>query len=116
MVAREYNEALEFGSATGISDETRELAYIICLMHSSEARLEERLLKLLADPLFVPYHRVFSKCMFGHRSRAWILIRIFPFSKYLKDGKPIIDYTIGQEKKDPKHLTKKNRSGASDKL
>lgn len=106
----EYNEAMQSGSATGISDETRELAYVICLMHSSEARLEERLLKLLADPLFVPYHRVFSKFMFGHRSRAWILVRIFPFSKYLENGKPIIDYTMGQEKKNPKHLTKKNRT------
>jgi hypothetical protein len=108
--SNEYAEALKLGSAIGISEETRELAYTICLMHSSEARLEQRLLKLLADPLFIPYHRVFSKFMFGQRSRAWILVRIFPFSKYLNEGKPIIDYTMGQKKKDPKHLTKKNRT------
>ena len=79
-------------------------------MHSSEARLEQRLLPLLANPIFKPYHRVFNKFHFGSRTRAWIPIGIFPFSKFLKDGKPIIDYTMGAEKKDPKHLTKKNRT------
>ena len=105
-----YAKALEDGSATGISDETRDLAYTICLMHASEARLERRLLPVLGNPIFAPYHRVFNRFRFGARTRAWILVRIFPFSKFLENGKPIINYTMGTEKKDPLHKTKKNRT------
>ena len=68
------------------------------------------LLPLLANPVFALYHRVFDRFRFGDRTRAWILVRIFPFSKFLKDGKPIIDYTIGTQRKDPSHKTKKNRT------
>lgn len=107
---KEYAKALESGEATGISEGTKCHAMSVCLLHQEEARLEQELLGKLADPIFAPYHKVFKEFGFGCRQRAWFLSRIFPFSKFLQDGKPIVDYTMGKQKGDRKHKTKKNRS------
>ncbi|MFB8793145.1 MAG: hypothetical protein U7126_02675 [Microcoleus sp.] len=65
-----------------ISEMTRELAAVVCDLHDTEARVERRLIDLLGEPDFDPYHRIFEKFAFGYRERGWILSRIFPFEDF----------------------------------
>ncbi len=62
---------------------TRHLAGTVCDLHNIEAELELKLIELLGDSLFVSYHRVFDRFVFGYRERGWILSRIYPFEDLL---------------------------------
>jgi hypothetical protein len=62
---------------------TRHLAGTVCDLHNIEAELELKSIELLGDSLFVSYHRVFDRFVFGYRERGWILYRIYPFEDLL---------------------------------
>ena len=77
-----YKKEMEAGRAN-VSELTREFAKQICNLHSIEADLENKLVKLLELGVFSKYHQVFDLFGFGPRERGWILSRIFPFDSFL---------------------------------
>ena len=94
---REYNEAIAAGEAYGLTEQTRELAYMVCLCHRWEARTEQEFLALLYNPVFKPYHQAFDRFGFSSRERAWFLCRLYPFEDLLKDGRPHIEWRRGRK-------------------
>ncbi|WP_445247394.1 hypothetical protein [Microcoleus sp. OTE_8_concoct_300] len=66
-----------------LSTMTRHLAATVCDLHDIEAELENKLIEVPGDSLFVSYHRVFDRFAFGYRKRGWILSRIYPFEDFL---------------------------------
>jgi hypothetical protein len=88
-----YQRAVERGEAREISTTTRELARMICICHRLEMLARAEVAKLLKQPCFKIYHQVFDSFGFDLKERAWILTRIYPFSKFLdEDGGSIINY------------------------
>lgn len=61
--------------------------------------------KAIAIPEFDDYHRVFDRFKFGWNVRALLLYNLYPFQKYLVNGKPWIEYERSQDK-----LQKRDRS------
>ncbi len=88
-----YQRATERGEAREISTTTRELARMICICHRLEMLSRAEVETLLKQPCFKIYHQVFDDFGFDLKERAWILTRIYPFSKFLdEDGGSIINY------------------------
>lgn len=89
-----------------ISDYTRKHAGLII---DIEQRYFEHL-KLLQDainnPNFTAYNQVFERFNFGVSVRALLLFNIYPFDKFLHDGKPLIEREYGNNDR----LQKRDRS------
>lgn len=89
-----------------ISDYTRNHARLI---HKIELRLSAHL-ELLEDAVsnsnFDAYNRVFDRFGFGLSTRALLLFNLYPFDKFLHNGKPLIE----REFNDADKLQKRDRS------
>jgi len=73
----------------GITDELRRHAVRICDIQREEMILEFELSKLVSQPQFLPYRKVFARFGFGRRVEALLLSQIYPFENYLDaEGKP----------------------------
>lgn len=59
----------------------------------------------IANTDFAPYNRVFDKFGFGTNCRALLLFNLYPFDKFLVNGKPWVEYEPSQGK-----LQKRDRS------
>ena len=89
-----------------ISDYTRNHARIL---HDIELRYTnhlESLVDVVKHDNFEPYNRVFDRFSFGLSTRAVLLYNIYPFDKFLFDGKPLIEREYGLSDK----LQKRDRS------
>lgn len=89
-----------------ISDYTRNHAKLIIEI---EQRYFEHL-NLLEDAIkntkFAAYNRVFNRFNFGITTRALLLFNIYPFDKFLINGKPLIE----REENDQGRIQKRDRS------
>jgi hypothetical protein len=74
-----------------ISDYTRQHAQAICGNQIREVRLKSDLSQSLLDPAFDRYREILDKLGFGDEMQATILSQIYPFEKFLVDGKKHID-------------------------
>jgi Transposase len=60
---------------------------------------------LIASPEFAPYNRVFDRFGFGVNCQALLLFNLYPFEKFLVNGKPWVEYEPSNGK-----LQKRDRS------
>jgi hypothetical protein len=100
-----YKQSIAHELEISITNFTRRHAHTII---DVEKRITEAmdLLAIAIAPLeFESYHRVFDKFGFGLTCRALLLINLYPFDKFLKDGKPWVEYEPSRGK-----LQKRNRS------
>lgn len=82
--------SLDKSIGSGLSDLSRALAAQICELERKQYPLEPKIVELLSDDKFSPYHAVFDLFGFGEMTRACLLSRIFPFGQFLSDtGEPI---------------------------
>lgn len=88
-----------------ISDFTRRHAHTIIDIEKRYTETMEQIEKAIALPEFDPYHRVFDRFGFGLTNRVLLLINLYPFDKFLVNGKPWIEYEPSRGK-----LQKRNRS------
>lgn len=103
-----YDLMLERSIGLGITDELRRHAARICDIQREEMVLEFQLSKLVAEPQFLQYRKVFAKFGFGRRVEALLLSQIYPFENYLAtDGKPDIKIRKGRRSGKPtkRHLS-----------
>ncbi|MEG4323666.1 MULTISPECIES: transposase [unclassified Microcoleus] len=97
-----YDLALENSIGLGITDEVRLHAARICDLQREEMALEFQLSKLVAEPQFLPYRKVFARFGFGRRVEALLLSQIYPFENYLNaDGKPDVKIRKGRKSGKP---------------
>ena len=103
-----YNLMLERSIGLGITDEIRRQWARICDIQREEIVLEFELSKLVSEPQFLPYRKVFARFGFGRRVEALLLSQIYPFENYLAaDGK--LDIKIRKGRRSGK-LTKRHLS------
>ena len=103
-----YDLMLEKSIGLGLTDELRRHAARICDIQREEMVLEFELSKLVSEPQFLPYRKVFARFGFGRRVEALLLSQIYPFENYLApDGKPDIKIRKGRMSGKPtkRHLS-----------
>ncbi len=81
----------------------------ICCLHREEYEIEQKIKLLLKLPAFDSYLKVFKLFNFGTRVQALILTQIYPFSKFLENGQPIVKLRKGRisNKYTPRHLSER---------
>ncbi|MEG4943993.1 IS110 family transposase [Microcoleus sp. F4-D5] len=103
-----YDLMLQRSIGLGITAELRRHAARICDLQREEMFLEFELSKLVGEPQFLAYRRVFARFGFGRRVEALLLSQIYPFENYLAaDGKPDIKIRKGRRSGKPtkRHLS-----------
>ena len=103
-----YDLMLERSIGLGITDEVRRHAARICDLQREEMAIEFELSKLVGEPQFLPYRKVFARFGFGRRVESLLLSQIFPFENYLDaEGKSDIKIRIGRRSGKPtkRHLS-----------
>jgi hypothetical protein len=103
-----YDLLLERSIGLGLTDEVRRHAARICDIQREEMVLEFELSKLVGEPQFLPYRKVFARFGFGRRVEALLLSQIYPFENYLAaDGKPDVKIRKGRRSGKPtkRHLS-----------
>ncbi|MEG4198599.1 IS110 family transposase [Microcoleus sp. Pol12A5] len=102
-----YDLMLEKSIGLGITDELRLHAARIYDIQREEMALEFQLSKLVSEPQFLPYRKVFARFGFGRRVEALLLSQIYPFENYLLDGKPDVKIRKGRKSGKPtkRHLS-----------
>lgn len=106
-LSAKYDLLLERSIGLGVTDELRRHAARICDLQREEMVLEFELSKLVGEPQFLPYRKVFARFGFGRRVEALLLSQIFPLENYLAGGKPDIKICIGRRSGKPtkRHLS-----------
>ena len=89
-----------------ISDYTRNHAKLILTIEIRYFNYLELLGEAVTHSNFDAYNRVFDRFSFGISTRALLLFNIYPFDKFLQDGKPFIEREYGNNDK----LQKRDRS------
>ncbi|MEG4335438.1 transposase [Microcoleus sp. AT9_A2] len=103
-----YDLLLDRSIGLGITDDLRKHAARICDLQREEMVLEFELSKLVAEPQFLPYRKVFAQFGFGRRVEALLLSQIYPFENYLAaDGQPDVKVRKGRRSGKPtkRHLS-----------
>jgi hypothetical protein len=88
-----------------ISQYTRDHAAAIAGNQIRETRLKTELVEALLDPCFDLYRPILEKFGFSDKMQGTILAQIYPFERFLCDGKPWID-----RHEDDRGWHKRNRS------
>jgi hypothetical protein len=87
-----WQTELDASIGIGITPFSRGLARQICEIERQEYEVEQRVAAELQQDKYAPYLKVFEDYAFGARTSAALLSEIYPFERFLKDGKPINDY------------------------
>lgn len=110
-----YDLLLERSIGLGITGEVRRHAARICDLQREEMAIEFELSKLVAEPQFLPYRKVFARFGFGRRIEALLLSQIYPLENYLAaNGKPDVKIRSGRRSGKPtkRHLSLRRFSKA----
>jgi len=92
-----YDLMLEKSIGLGIDEGVRLHAARICDLQREELTVEFRLSKLVSEPQFLPYRKVFARFGFGRRVEALLLSQIYPLENYFAaDGKPEVKIRKGR--------------------
>jgi hypothetical protein len=100
-----YKQSIAHDLNIEISNYTRRHAHTIIDLEKRYTETMEQITEAIALPEFDPYHRVFDRFGFGLTCRALLLINLYPFDKFLLNGKPWVEYEPSRGK-----LQKRNRS------
>jgi hypothetical protein len=94
-----YKRSISQSLGIEISDYTRAHALAIVELELRAKSIETWLDRAIAHSDFIPYLRAFEKFGFGPRLSTLLLIRIYPFEKFLVGGVPWIEKEINVEGK-----------------
>lgn len=104
-----YDRLYDLTVGSGLIEETRFAAKMLCDFQLQERKIELELFGLIqSDVRFLPYRKVFAQFGFGLRVQALILTQIYPIESFFgDDGQPEICINRGRNSKKP---TKKRYS------
>ena len=107
--SKKYDKLYHDSIGLGITDTVRFHAERLCHLQREEILIEQKIEALLAQEIFIPYRKVFAKFKFGLRTETLVLSHIYPFSRYLENGQPIIHIRKGRisGKETKRHLSER---------
>jgi uncharacterized protein involved in tolerance to divalent cations len=91
QIRNEHGKSIASVLGIEISQYTREHAQAICGNQIREISLKAQLTQSLLDPQFDRYRDILATFGFGDEMQATILSQIYPFEKFLVDGKKHIE-------------------------
>lgn len=96
-----YDRLYALSVGSGLIEETRFSAKMLCDLQLQERKIELELFGLVnSDMRFLPYRKVFAKFGFGLRAQALILSQIYPIDSFFGDnGEPEIVISRGRNSK-----------------
>jgi hypothetical protein len=104
-----YSKKLASSVGTGIGDFSRFHAAQLWNLEQQITLYELELFRMMEEPEFEIYRRVFNRFQFGGRVQAFILSHIFPIQTHLgPEGKPIIETVKGKGGKPSKRYRSLN--------
>jgi hypothetical protein len=109
---KKYQQEKAESIGTGVSGFSSGLAAQICALERMEARIEEEIMPLLALEQYEPYKAAFAQLQFGPRLQTCILGNVYPFEKFLKNGRVHREHVRTSKGK----RSRRNRSKAAFKL
>jgi hypothetical protein len=86
-----YDKELKESIGSGITDEMRLEAKLLCMVQAEERRIEFNLRSILDDSQFLPYRNVLTKWGMGERLQAMFISQIYPIENFLNEAKQPID-------------------------
>lgn len=101
-IENDYRNSVAPELGIEISEYTRDHALAICQLELRQFKTELHLSELINSPQFWPYLKVFKKFGFGLRNQALLLSLIYPFEKFLLDGRPWVEWEAGADGKPQK--------------
>jgi hypothetical protein len=103
-----YDRQMKESIGSGITDEMRLEAKLLCMVQEEERRIEFNLRSILDDSQFAPYRQVLTKWGMGERLQAMFISQIYPIENFLRaDRQPIVLTTKGKISGKPtaKHIS-----------
>ena len=100
-----YKQSITHELGIKISNFTRAHAHTIIDLEKRITQTLDFIEQAIALPEFAAYNRVFDRFGFGVNCRALLLFNLYPFDKFLVDGKPWVEYEPSNGK-----LQKRDRS------
>lgn len=97
-VTERWQTILKETIGTGISPFSQRLAQQILAIETQEYEIEVQLHELMQNPEFKPYLEIFERYEIRERTAAVLLGAIYPFSKFLENGRPIIERIDGKKR------------------
>src|SRR6476661_5504579 len=86
--SKKYDRVLEGTIGSGIEQQTRWAAKQYCEIEEEIFKLKKQLVKLIDNPQFDEYRRIFTRFGFGYQLQGYLLGAIYPIEDFLKDGRP----------------------------
>lgn len=99
--SKKYDAMYQQSIGLGLEQSTQSRASLLCNLQQQEYAIEAELLKLLSEPCFTPYYKVFNKFAFGSRLSSILIAHIYPLEFFLKDGKPEVRICRGRNSGKP---------------
>lgn len=109
-VSKHYERLYANTVGLGVTNTVKYHAQRLCSLYREEIEIEANLKKLMQNPDFEQYQKIFSKFNFGNRLQALLLSQIYPFECFLgEDKQPIIKVSKGRVSGKPtqKHLSER---------
>jgi hypothetical protein len=100
-----YKQSIAHELEINISNFTRAHAHTIIDLEKRFTKTMKQIAHAIAASEFDLYHRVFDRFGFGLTCRTLLLINLYPFDKFLVNGKPWVEYEPSKGK-----LQKRDRS------
>lgn len=112
-VEKKYADSIAREVGITLQTFTRNHARRLVQVERETQEIREEILELLNTDEFYPYLQVFKRFGFGFTNQLLLLSQIYPFSKFLVDGKPWVEYElppIGRYGRGDGKAQKRNRS------
>ncbi|BAU63044.1 hypothetical protein STA3757_03990 [Stanieria sp. NIES-3757] len=96
---RLYNTSIAHELKIEISEYTKDHALVVTGIEKRIAIALIEIEYLISCPEFAPYIEVFNQFGFGTNLKALLLLHIYPFDKFLVEGKPHVEYELSKSDK-----------------
>ncbi|MGL5083169.1 MAG: hypothetical protein ACRC8A_16930 [Microcoleaceae cyanobacterium] len=99
----QFRKAYSSTVGAGLSDYTRFHAKRLCDLKRQELHVLEKMEEFLRKPEFEPYLQAMSPFKFGVKNKSYLLCKIYPFEKFLIDGRVYLEHHTNSKGKRSKH-------------
>lgn len=89
-----YNKSIAKDMGIAIQSFTRNHARRLVQIERESSEIELEMIQLMNTDEFYPYLQVFKRFGFGTRNQVILLTQIYPFSKFLVNGKSWVEYEL----------------------
>ncbi|MGL5082423.1 MAG: transposase [Microcoleaceae cyanobacterium] len=99
----QFKKAYSTTVGAGLSDYTKLHAAQLVELQRRTQPLLEKMEEFLSKPEFEPYLKAMAPFKFGLKNKAYLVCKLYPFDKFLVDGRPWIEHHSNSKGKRSKH-------------